>query len=75
MVRIKSSRSLPSSPVVLCTKLPLLRGHHSSKPPPSLSVAVSPQLLQRKMVEVQRSASSTTENETHKCRNNIVSWS
>ncbi len=75
MIRIKSSRSLPSSPVVLCNKLPLLRGHHSSKlphPPLSLALPVSPQLLQRKMTEVQRSASSTTENE---CKNNLVSWS
>lgn len=84
MIKIKSSRSLPSSPIVLCTKLPLLKGQHDSKPPPplSLSLAVSPQLLQRKMREAQESASSTIENgsatststnETHKSKNDIVS--
>lgn len=85
MIKIKSSCSLPSSPIVLCTKLPLLKGQHGSKPPPpplSLSLAVSPQLLQRKMREAQESASSTIENELatstsvneiHKSKNNIVS--
>ena len=75
MIRLKSSRSLPSSPVVLCTKLPLLKGQHDSKHPPpplSLSLAISPQLLQRKMREAQESASSTS-SETHKSKNDIVS--
>ena len=60
MKQIKRRWSLPSSPVVLCTKL-------------HVPVHVSPQLLQRKMKEAQESASSTCANETHKSRDDIVS--
>lgn len=63
LTRIKSSHSLPSSPVVLCTKLPLLRCHDSSQPAP-LSLALSPKLVQQKLRDAQESA--RTANETHK---------
>ena len=73
LTKLKSSRSLPASPVVLCTKLPLLRRQDNSKPP--LSLAVSPKLLQQKIREAQESATSTTGSETQKCKDVIVSWS
>ena len=71
LTKLKSSRSLPASPVVLCTKLPLLRRQDSSKPP--LSLAVSPKLLQQKVSKAQESASLATGNETQKREDNIVS--
>ena len=72
LAKIKISRSLPSSPVVLCTKLPLLRRQDSANPA-SLSLSVSPKLLQEKIIEAQDTASSTTVNETHDWKDNLVS--
>ncbi len=55
LTRVKSYQSLPSSPMVLCTKLPLLRCQDNS-----LSLTVSPKLLKSKIREAQESAGLST---------------
>ena len=66
LTKSKSSHSLPSTPVVLSSKLPQLKCDDQSSeglpsiPSPSLSIAPPPNLPQSKCVELQQSARSAT---------------
>ena len=73
-MKLSRIKSVPSSPMVLCTKLPLLRHQDGSKPP--LSLVVSPKILQCKIRELQESVSLTTGGDvTQKLGEHVVSSS